>query len=83
MPIARASALSSCGYFDVSHSTQKRVNLASLGGLYEVQMYFKNTQNLEVSALKVQDFLSIVLNGVVGEKQPKSYGLFVPYPLRS
>ena len=51
MPIARASLLLSCGYFDVSHSTQKRVDLASLSGLYEVQMYFKNTKNLEVPAL--------------------------------
>ena len=51
MPIARASLLLSCGYFDVSQSTQKRVGLASFSGLYEVQMYFKNTQDLEVSAL--------------------------------
>ena len=51
VPIARASSLLSCGYFSVSHSVQKRVNLASLSGLYEVQMYFKNTQDLEVSAL--------------------------------
>ena len=47
MPIARASLLLSCNYFDMSHFIQKRVDLASLGGLYEVQMYFKNTQNLE------------------------------------
>ena len=51
MTIACASLLSSCGYFDVSHSTQKRVGLASLSGLYEVQMYFKNTKKLEVPAL--------------------------------
>ena len=51
VPIARASSLLSCGYFSVSHSVQKRVILASLSGLFEVQMYFKNTQDLEVSAL--------------------------------